>query len=49
MLTPPTRPPIAGHTQFANGEIAEVILVNGSLSTTNRTGLEAYLMNKYGL
>jgi|GEM_PF-3266338 len=36
-------------TEFLNGLIAEVIIYNGSLSTTDRAAIEAYLRTKYAL
>ncbi len=42
---------LSGHqasSEFSNGEIAEVIVYNSALNTTNRETVEAYLAEKYG-
>ncbi len=38
-----------GGTFFLDGDIAEIILYNAKLSTEDRTQLNAYLSNKYGI
>jgi hypothetical protein len=36
-------------TQYLNGDIAEVLLYNSALSSTNRIKVEQYLQNKWGV
>jgi type II secretory pathway pseudopilin PulG len=38
-----------GITQFWSGDIAEIIVYNRAISTNERTGIESYLSNKWGV